>query len=61
MTTDEITTIIKKSGLNWIVPIAIVSFVGVYIYKNYKELQILKQQFVLNKYAIAEYEQKSKI
>jgi hypothetical protein len=61
MTTEEITAIIKKSGLNWIVPLAIVAGVSVYIYKNYKELQILKQQFVLNKYAIAEYEQKSKI
>jgi len=59
MTTEEITGIIKKSGLNWIVPIAIVSFVGVYIYKNYKELQILKQQYVLNKYAIEEYKSKT--
>ena len=59
MTTEEITGIIKKSGLNWIIPIAIVSFVGVYIYKNYKELQILKQQYVLNKYQIAEYQSKT--
>jgi hypothetical protein len=59
MTTEEITGFIKKSGLNWIVPIAIVSFVGVYIYKNYKELQILKQQYVLNKYAIEEYKSKT--
>jgi hypothetical protein len=59
MTTEEITGIIKKSGLNWIVPIAIVSFVGVYIYKNYKELQILKQQYILNKYAIEEYKSKT--
>lgn len=59
MTTEEITAIIKKSGLNWIVPIAIVSFVGVYIYKNYKELQVLKQNYVINNYRIAEYKSKT--
>lgn len=59
MTTDEITGIIKKSGLNWIVPLAIIGFFGVYLYKNYKELQVLKQNYVINNYRIAEYKSKT--
>lgn len=59
MTTEEITAIVKKSGLNWIVPIAIIGFLGAYLYKNYKELQVLNQQYVLNKYQIAEYQSKN--
>lgn len=54
MTSEEITSLIKKSGLNWIMPIAIVVAVGTYIYKNYREMQVLSQQYQINKYELSE-------